>query len=355
MDKLVGIIREEARRLFPKSFEYPSPPIDTEPAPTDDAVILADVIFKDSPAKTAHGLVRYSRKYRIRAVIDSTRAGHSADEFVHEAVEGIPIVSSVGEAMELIRGQDTDAAGETGGGVYEKVYLINGASPVGGRLPAQFRSHILEALELGMDIVNTLHEDLMSDPEIAKAAKEAGATIHETRREPPFEELHKFSNSAGDLPCYRIAMMGTDSCIGKRTTGVRLWRALNEAGIRTSFVATGQTGLLQGFPGVPLDAIRGDYVVGELEHAILDTYQKEKPLVLMVEGQGALSHPVYVMGSHAILSALKPHGVVLVHDPARTYRNYGSGTLNLPMPIVGEERQLIESHGVKVLMTVVRN
>ncbi|MDD1768984.1 MAG: NAD-dependent epimerase/dehydratase family protein, partial [Methanomassiliicoccales archaeon] len=135
---------------------------------------------------------------------------------------------------------------------------------------------------------------------------------------------------------------GTDSAIGKRTTAIELVEALNKMGIRTEFVATGQTGLLQGAKyGVPLDAIHGDYMVGELENAIYQAYINEKPKVIIIEGQGSLTHPVYVCGTRAIVQASKPNAVILVHAPGRKYRNYDV-SLKLPLPNLRNEMASME-------------
>src|SRR5439155_293388 len=84
-----------------------------------------------------------------------------------------------------------------------------------------------------------------------------------------------------------IPVLGTDGAIGKRTTALLLADALTAAGIPATFVATGQTGLIQGSTyGVPLDAIKGDFMVGELESEIVRAYEETKPKAIIVEGQG---------------------------------------------------------------------
>ncbi|UCE92496.1 MAG: NAD-dependent epimerase/dehydratase family protein [Methanobacteriota archaeon] len=164
------------------------------------------------------------------------------------------------------------------------------------------------------------------------------------RKEPPLKELHKYRNLVGKLDCVRIPVLGTDAAIGKRTTAIVLSKALNERGILTSFIATGQTGLMQGSRyGIPLDAIRGDYVVGELEHAIVTAYREENPRAIIIEGQGALSHPAYVTGSRAIVSASEPQAVVLQHAPGRKYRSYTDDVPHLPMSTIGRETELVRA------------
>ena len=101
-----------------------------------------------------------------------------------------------------------------------------------------------------------------------------------------------FSGRIHEVTCPRIAVLGTDGAIGKRTTATVLTRALNDAGVRAVMVGTGQTSLIQGARyGVALDAIPAQFVTGELEAAVVEAFEAEHPDVIIVEGQGALSHP----------------------------------------------------------------
>jgi uncharacterized NAD-dependent epimerase/dehydratase family protein len=160
----------------------------------------------------------------------------------------------------------------------------------------------------------------------------------DVRREPPLEEMRRFANLCKDLPCLRIPVLGTDSSIGKRTTAIQLMMALDESGVKTSLVCTGQTGILQGFKhSVPLDSIQGDYMVGELEQAIVRAYDEEKPRVILVEGQGSISHPAYVCGTRAVITASRPSGIILQHAPGRRYRNFRKDELKLSMPKLDDE------------------
>ena len=97
------------------------------------------------------------------------------------------------------------------------------------------------------------------------------------------------------MTCPRIAVLGTDGAIGKRTTATILTRALNERGIKAVMVGTGQTGLIQGARyGVALDAIPCQFCSGEMEAAVVEAFEAEHPDVIVIEGQGALSHPAYL-------------------------------------------------------------
>lgn len=105
-------------------------------------------------------------------------------------------------------------------------------------------------------------------------------------------------------------------------------------------VTTGQTGLIQGAKyGVALDAIPAQFCAGELEGAVVQAFEQESPDVIIVEGQGALSHPTY-MSSTFVLRGACPAGVVLQHAPARTVL---SDFPDVAMPTPASEIHLIET------------
>jgi uncharacterized NAD-dependent epimerase/dehydratase family protein len=295
----------------------------------ETAIVLSEKAFGRTGGKTTHGLVRHSLRFKILGVIDSTRAGHDAGELLDGKKSGIPIFKSVKQAIDSLPKKPD--------------YLIVGVATVGGMLPKEFRPALKEAIRHKVNIISGLHEWLALDPEFSKLAKEHGVTITDIRKERPLREMHYYRNLASKMKAMRIPVLGTDAASGKRTTAVILTKELNGRGIKTSFVATGQTGLLQGSRfGVPVDAIRGDYVVGELESAIDMAYRKEHPKVIIVEGQGALSHPAYVTGSRTIVNASSPNTVVLQHAPARKWRTYHPTELHLPNGTIDREMELIK-------------
>ena len=296
----------------------------------ENAIVLCEGKFGTSTGKTANGLVRYSKRFQILGVIDSTKAGQDAGVVLDGKPKGIPIFRNLKEALNNIE---------------EHVeWLIIGVATVGGRLPPEFRPIINEALINRMNVIAGLHEFLAEDPEFSRIAYSMNVKIVDIRKCPPIDKLHHFQDKVRKLNVIRIPILGTDGSIGKRTTGIFLTEALNEAGIKTTFVATGQTGILQGAKyGIPLDAISPDYMVGELENVIVEAYENEKPKIIIIEGQGALSHPAYVCGSRAIVMASQPNAVICQHAPKRVCRNYHKETLCLPMPPLEKEIKLIHT------------
>lgn len=292
------------------------------------AIIYCEGNFTRIDGKTANGLVRSSGRYRILAVIDSTMAGQDAGSALGTASVGIPIVKDLDAAL-AISEQRPDV-------------LIFGLAPLSGLMSSADRAVVIAAINQGVSVVSGLHEFLADDQEIAAAALASGATLYDIRRPRPTKHLRMFDGAIGEVDCIRIAVLGTDGAIGKRTTSTLLTQALNDAGIRTVMVGTGQTGLMQGAAyGVALDAIPAQFGVGELEGAVLAAYEGERPDVIVIEGQGALSHPAY-LSSTVVLRASRPQAVIMQHAPARLML---SDYPDVPMPSPLSEIKLIELFG----------
>ncbi len=328
-----------------------TPPVPTllEPAPhRPAAVIYCEGNFARIDGKTANGLVRSSERYRIAAVIDSTCAGADAGVALGGEHLGIPIVASLDEAYTVT------STGPTGlESAPERLELfIFGLAPLSGLMSEADRDAVLDAVSSGLDIVSGLHEFLADDVEISAAALFSGVTLHDVRRPRPTKDLRMFDGSIDTVECVRIAVLGTDGAIGKRTTCTILTEALNAAGIPTVMVGTGQTGIMQGAAyGVALDAIPAQFGVGELEGAVVAAWQAKRPAVIIVEGQGALSHPAY-LSSTVVLRASRPHGVIMQHAPGRKVL---SDYPEVPMPTAASEFALIETFGQTRVVGVTLN
>jgi uncharacterized NAD-dependent epimerase/dehydratase family protein len=95
--------------------------------------------------------------------------------------------------------------------------------------------------------------------------------------------------------------------------------ALRARGIRTSFAATGQTGILIEGRGTSVDAVVADFISGAAEKLVLDS-AKDADLVL-VEGQGSIIHPSYSGVTYGLLHGSLPHAQVMCAQPSRTAIN----------------------------------
>jgi uncharacterized NAD-dependent epimerase/dehydratase family protein len=290
------------------------------------AVVYCEGQFGEQDGKTANGLVRHSEKYEILSVIDSRQAGVDAGTFLDGSANGIPVLASLAEAVAR-----ADRVPD---------YLICGVAPADGLLSPAQRVVLLDGIARGMHIINGLHEFLNDDAEFVAASILAGVTITDVRRPKETRELHLFSGRIFDVTCPRIAVLGTDGAIGKRTTATLLVQALNERGIKAVMVGTGQTTLIQGGKyGVALDALVPQFCSGEVEAQVVAAFEGEDPDVIVVEGQGALSHPAYLTSAH-ILRGSRPAGVIVQHAPKRTV--LGDFPM-VAMPTVASEIALIEA------------
>ncbi len=290
------------------------------------AIVYCEANLGAIDGKTANGLVRHSERYEIISVIDGTQSGRDAGVVLDGVPNGILCFGDLGAAI-------ANASSPPD-------VLIVGVAPTSGLLSSVERAVLLDAMSRGLGIVNGLHEFLNDDPEFAAAAAINDVEIIDVRRPKAKVDLHMFDASILGVTCPRIAVLGTDGAIGKRTTATILTRALNEAGVHAVMVGTGQTSLIQGARyGVALDAIPAQFVTGELEAAVVAAFETERPDVIVVEGQGALSHPTY-LSSTAVLRGSRPEAVILQHAPARqAVSDYPS----FPMPTPASEIELIET------------
>ena len=226
--------------------------------PEGNAVVYCEGAFGTTNGKTAHGLVRRTTRYRVLSVVDSRLAGRDAGEVLDGATKGIPVVSSIDEAMAAARAAGTPAT-----------HLVVGLAPDSGRLSAAARADVRHAVDAGLNVDCGLHDYLSDDPDIAALAAARGVALRDIRRPPPVDELHFFTGKIEEVTCLKVAILGTDSAVGKRTTAWVLLDALEAMGLRTEMVGTGQTSWLQGARySFVLDSVINDFLAGEIEHAV---------------------------------------------------------------------------------------
>jgi len=271
-----------------------------------NAVVYCEGFFNTPYGKTAHGLVRFTKRYKVVALLDSRYAGSDAGLILDRKANGIPIYESLSHAREAAEKSGTPLT-----------HFVIGLAPDGGVLSENARAAVLEAVSAGLCVDSGLHSFLSDDPEIASLARKNGVRLRDIRKTPERKYLHPFTGRISDVESYRIALLGTDSAVGKRTTAWKLKDALDAADIDTAFIGTGQTAWLQGARySLIMDSLINDFVAGEIEHAILSAWDAEHPRAMVIEGQGSLMNPIYP-GGFEILAAGRPQAVVLQHAPAR--------------------------------------
>lgn len=279
----------------------------TRAAPLDgNAIVYCEGAFATPNGKTAHGLVRRTARYRVLAVVDSRHAGRDARDVLDGRAAGIPVVASLRAALDAARAAGAPAT-----------HFVIGLAPDGGRLPAEARAAVLDAIRAGLHVDSGLHDFLSDDAEAAALARERGVRIRDVRKTPPRGELHFFSGKIEQVTSLTVALLGTDSAVGKRTTAWILVEALRAAGRSAEMIGTGQTAWMQGARyTLILDSLINDFVAGEIEHAVWSAWNDLRPDVIVIEGQGSLMNPAYP-GGFEILAAGRPDAVVLQHAPAR--------------------------------------
>jgi uncharacterized NAD-dependent epimerase/dehydratase family protein len=309
--------------------------------PDGNAVVYCEGAYHTPNGKTAHGLVRFTKRYRVTAVIDSTAAGEDAGEYLSEGPFGLPVVPDLTEALAIARDRELEAT-----------HFVVGLAPDGGRLSDKARLDVMDALGRGLNVDSGLHDYLGDDPELAALARARGGRIRDVRKPPPIRDLHFFSGKIERVDSLRIAILGTDSAIGKRTTTAVLTNALARSGCPSVMIGTGQTAWMQGVRyGIVLDSLVNDFVSGEIEHAVWSAWKDDRPDVILIEGQGSLLNPAYP-GGFEILAAARPHGIVLQHAPAR--KEY-DGFPGFPIQPLTTQIQAVELVSGKPVVAVAVN
>ncbi len=265
--------------------------------------------------KTAHGLVRHSDRYDVVGVIDSMAPSGDSGKILDGKNRKIPMFSSLEEAYRKTA---------------PKIFIV-GAVSEGGILPEGYDQAVSWALSRGLDVVSGLHYFLSDNEKFVAMAAKNGCSITDVRK--IFRDYKRFyTGEVSQVGSIRIASLGTDSAIGKRTTSVLVVHELRRRGRRADMIFTGQTGWMQGWPhGVVLDAMINDFVSGGIEGAILDSWKDDKPEVIIIEGQGSLVHPFFP-GCFEIIAAGQIHGFILQDAPGRPHLD---GFPSFPMPDPG--------------------
>jgi D-glutamate N-acetyltransferase len=259
-------------------------------------LILADGEFGPLTSKTANSVIRYLPD-RVVAVVDRVEAGRTVQDVLGFG-GAIPVVGSMRDG--LTRRPDG---------------VLVGIAPVGGRLPEEWRSWLLEAIDAGCSLWSGLHSFLADDHALAERARLRKTEIHDLRRPPA--DLPVASGKAKAVDPFVILTVGTDCNVGKMTSQLQVTRLLNERGLRTRFVATGQTGIMIEGWGIAVDAVVADFIAGAAERLVLEGSRDAD--VVLVEGQGSLNHPGYSGVTCGLLHGSCPDALILCHQASREY------------------------------------
>jgi uncharacterized NAD-dependent epimerase/dehydratase family protein len=303
-----------------------------------NAIIITAGYLDSDSGKTAHGLIRGTERFNILGVIDNKHTGKDAGEVLDGKKRNIPVY----ESLTSFKSSSSVAA----------TYCIVGVATKGGVIPNELNVMLKEALQSGYGIVNGLHDYVSDHPELAAIAKEKGVEIIDVRKPKKFKDLHFWSGEIAEVKCPKIAVLGTDCALGKRTTTRFLTEAMRAAGYKAEMIYTGQTGWMQGAKyGFIFDSTLNDFISGEMEHAIVQCWREAKPDIIFIEGQSSLRNPSGPAGAEWIISAAAD-AAVIQHNPAR--KQY-KGLEDYPayIPQVKEEIELIKIYGAPTVSVTV--
>jgi uncharacterized NAD-dependent epimerase/dehydratase family protein len=294
------------------------------------AIVLTSGLLDTSDAKTAHGLIRESNRFKIVGIVDDKHAGKDAGELLDGKHRNIPVFKNIQSSLFL-----------------KPDYCVVGVAVTGGIFPDAMIRDVVEAIENGISVVNGLHDYLSERPDIVALAETNGVQLIDIRKPKKRKDLQFWTGRIFQLKTPVVAVLGTDCSMGKRTTTRFLMNECREANIQAEMIYTGQTGWLQGGKyGFIFDSTLNDFVSGELEHAVLSCAEEAKPDLILIEGQSALRNPSGPCGSEMLVSANARH-VILVHAPKRKY--YEEEPEWGAIPSVESEIALIEMYGAIVI------
>ncbi|MEO6055683.1 MAG: DUF1611 domain-containing protein [Gemmatimonadales bacterium] len=293
-------------------------------------LIVADGDFEPMTSKTANSVIRFLPD-RTVGVLDRQQAGRTVQDVLGFG-GALPVVGSMREGLAL---------GPTA--------VLIGIAPQGGRLPAEWRAWLAEALDHGCDLWSGLHTFLGDDPLLAERARANGRKIFDLRRPPA--DLPIASGLAKSVEPLVVLTVGTDCNVGKMTAQLQLTRCLNQRGVRTRFVPTGQTGIMIEGWGIAVDAVVADFIAGAAERLVLEG--AEGADVVLVEGQGSINHPGYSGVTLGLLHGSCPDALILCHQCTREYIGDYRQAAWLRMPPLTEYVRLYETLGSVVHPTEV--
>ncbi len=190
--------------------------------------------------------------------------------------------------------------------------LVIGVANRGGVIGDHWKDVLIEALEAGMDIASGLHEKLRDEPRLAEAAERCGRTLHDIRTPAVEYPVANGRKRAGK----RLLAVGTDVSVGKMYVSLAMQREMQRRGLKATFRATGQTGILIEGSGVPLDAVVADFMSGAVEYL---TPGNDDDHWDLIEGQGSLFHASYSGVTLALVHGGQPDALVLCHEPGRPH------------------------------------
>ncbi|MFT5759594.1 MAG: putative NAD-dependent epimerase/dehydratase family protein [Alteromonadaceae bacterium] len=200
--------------------------------------------------------------------------------------------------------------------------LLIGTAAVGGNIPEAWLDILVEATNLGMNIVAGVHTRLMDIPRLREAAAKSGAQLIDVRIPPKTLPVGSGKKRTGR----RLLTVGTDCALGKKYTALTLEKDMLAANMNVDFRASGQTGIMIAGKGIPIDSVVGDFISGAAELLSPDNTPEHWDVI---EGQGSLFHPGFSAVSMGLLIGSQPDAFIVCHEAGRTH-HLGWDSIKLP-------------------------
>ncbi len=210
--------------------------------------------------------------------------------------------------------------------------LVVGVANAGGVIDARWIETFVTALEAGLDVASGMHMRLTDVSALREAAARLGRKLHDVRNPPAGLTTGTGIRRRGK----RVLTVGTDCSVGKMFTSLAIERELLARGMKATFRATGQTGILIAGGGICVDAVVADFISGATERL---SPANDDDHWDVIEGQGSLSHPAFAGVSLGLLHGAQPDRLVVCHDPTRTGMR---GAATYPPPTIAETIRLNE-------------
>ena len=190
--------------------------------------------------------------------------------------------------------------------------LVIGVANRGGIISAEWKKVLVMALEEGFDLASGLHNLLRDEPDLVAVAEATGRELHDVRVPDVKYPIANGVKRTGK----RCLAVGTDCSVGKMYTALAMDLEMKKRGLKSSFRATWQTGILITGNGVPLDAVIADFMAGSIEWLTPDNDPEHWD---MIEGQGSLFHVSYSGVTMALVHGGQPDALILCHEPTRKH------------------------------------
>ena len=271
------------------------------------ALVVCDGLFATANAKTAHGLVRGTERYRIRG------RDRRADRRPRRR-RGARRPAPRHPGLRLDRGRARRAAAKPG--------LLRGRRR-DLRRPASRRACARCSPRRSTPACRSSTASTSSPRRIpglaARRGATAGVTIHDVRRAPA--ALAAALLERGDPVGPRAAAGGPRHRLRRRASArppASCATPAARAGLRTELDLHGPDRLDAGRARTDSSSTRSRTTSspGELEHAIVSCWEEAHPDLILLEGQSSLRNPSGPCGSEFLLSG-GARGVILQHAPGR--------------------------------------